>query len=319
MTHRHAVLSIVSGLAALSITVAASVAWAFASWSTVIPLPAGWQPEGIAAGPETTVFVGSIPTGAIYQADAQTGTGGIVVPAQPGRAAIGIKWDRRTHHLYVAGGPTGMVFVYDADTGADVATLQATAEPATFVNDVVVTRRAAYFTDSLRPAIYELSLERHGRLPADPVLEEISLGGDFESVDGDFNANGIAATRGGRALIVVNSALGTLYRVDPETGDAALIDLGGDDVINGDGILLLGGKLYVVQNFLNQIAVIDLAADLRSGTLEQVLTSDGFDIPTTVAAVGPRLYAVNARFTTEPTPETSYDVIGIPRPRDSKR
>ena len=41
-----------------------------------------------------------------------------------------------------------------------------------------------------------------------------------------FNANGIEATATGQSLIVVNSATATLFRVNPDTGDATAIDLG---------------------------------------------------------------------------------------------
>jgi hypothetical protein len=42
-----------------------STAFAKTSFPETIPLPNGWQPEGIAVGNGTTFYVGSIPTGAI--------------------------------------------------------------------------------------------------------------------------------------------------------------------------------------------------------------------------------------------------------------
>ena len=57
----------------------------------VISLPNGFQPEGIASGPGTTFFVGSVATGAIYQGDFLTGTGEILVAGQAGRSATGMK------------------------------------------------------------------------------------------------------------------------------------------------------------------------------------------------------------------------------------
>src|SRR5689334_10354962 len=62
----------------------------------VIPLPNGFQPEGIASGNGTTFYVGSIPTGAIYRGDLRTGEGAVLVPAQLGRSATGLKYDSRT-------------------------------------------------------------------------------------------------------------------------------------------------------------------------------------------------------------------------------
>jgi hypothetical protein len=101
--------------------------------------------------------------------------------------------------------------------------------------------------------------------------------------------------------------------VDPDTGVATRIDLGTDAVPNGDGILLQGKTLYVVQNVLNQIAVVELSADLGSGTILKTITSPDFRVPTTVAMFGDNLYAVNARFGTPLTPTTDYDVVSVRR------
>jgi sugar lactone lactonase YvrE len=274
-----------------------------------IALPLGFQPEGVAAGPRGTLLVGSIPTGAIYQVDPRRGEGELLVAPQEGRAAIGLKRDKRSNYIYVAGGPTGKVFVYDANTGADVAVLQATDEPTTFVNDVVVTRRAVYFTDSFRPVFYRLPLRANGQIAG--ALETVNLSGDYGFLPGDFNANGIVATDDGKSLIIVHSTLAELYRVDPNTGVATLIELDGDAASNGDGLLLVGCTLYVVQNFANQVAVVRLSHDLSTGTLTDTLQDDDFDVPTTIARVGHSLYAVNARFSTPATPETTYDIVRI--------
>jgi hypothetical protein len=126
----------------------------------VIPLPNGFQPEGIAVGQGSTFYVGSIPTGAIYRGDLRTGEGEVLVPPQEGRAAIGLKYDERTGYLFVAGGPTGFAYVYNGETGANVTEIQLTAD-ARFINDVVVTRSAAYFTNSQQPTLYRVPLAVH--------------------------------------------------------------------------------------------------------------------------------------------------------------
>jgi hypothetical protein len=74
-----------------------------------------------------------------------------------------------------------------------------------------------------------------------------------------------------------------------------------------------GKKIYVVRNFLNQIDAFKLSPDLSSGKLLDSFTEDkyDFDIPTTVTEFGSRLYAVNARFTTPPAPNTIYDVVQV--------
>ena len=109
---------------------------------------------------------------------------------------------------------------------------------------------------------------------------------------------------------MVNSASAKLFRVRLN-GVAKEVDLGGAEMTNGDGLLREGRTLYVVQNFLNQVAVVRLAKDGRTGVLKRTLTSDDFDIPTTIARSGSGLYLPNARFTTEATPDTPYWVTRL--------
>ena len=82
---------------------------------------------------------------------------------------------------------------------------------------------------------------------------------------------------------------------------------------NGDGILLHGQTLYVVQNRLNQIAVFRLSADLTQGSFVREITDSDFQVPTTIGLFGKWLYAVNARFGTPPTPTTTYAVVQVKR------
>ena len=295
-------------LAVTVAVVAVPAAFAKAAFPETIALPNGWQPEGIAIGRGTTFYVGSIPTGAVYRGDLRTGKGAPFVQGATGRAAVGVDFDRGL--LFVAGGPTGKGFVYDARNGALVRELQlATGGGATFVNDVVVTKRAAWFTDSNRAVLYRLPLTKNGR-PA-TAAQAVALTGDFQLAPG-FNLNGIDATPNGKTLVTVQSGTGKLFTVTP-AGVTAEIDLGGQTVQNGDGILLQGRTLYVVRNQNNEIAVVALEQGLATGRIARTITSQGFDVPTTIDRHGSRLYAVNARFGTTPTPTTSYTVVQVRR------
>jgi len=302
-----ALLVLVLSLSATTVTSAAPSE----PFPQVIPLPNGFQPEGIAVGIGSTFYAGSIPTGAVYRGDLRTGEGEVLVPAQAGRFAIGLKFDERSRLLFVAGGPTGYAFIYDGLTGANVTEIQLTTLPS-FINDVVVTREAAYFTNSFQAEMYRVPLDDDGGLPDPPASEVIPLGGDYQFTPGAFNANGIDATPNGKMLVIVNSADGVLYRVNPATGEASRIDLGTDSVPNGDGILLDGRSLYIVQNALNQVAVVELSPGLSQGSIDETITSSLFRVPTTIARFGDRLYAVNARFDTSPTPDTEYEVVLVP-------
>lgn len=305
--------TLVRALAVVALLLAtAPAALAEATWPDVIALPDGWLPEGVVTGRGPVIYSGSRANGAIYAADLRTGEGEILVPGVEGRVAVGLSFDRRTNYIYVAGGPTGDAYVYDADTGAEVGAYELTAATATFVNDVIVTRKAAYFTDSQQAVVYRLPLGPGGTLPAPDAVETIPLSGDYEHVPGAFNANGIEARANDKFLIIVNSTLGTLYRVDPESGVASLIDLGGASVTMGDGILLRGHTLYVVRNRANEIVEIELAPDFSSGTVVKTITNPAFDVPTTIAWFRGSLYAVNARFGV-PNPETAtYNIVRVP-------
>ena len=282
------------------------------NFPTLIDLPNGWLPEGIDTGRGPILYSGSRANGGVYAVDLRTGEGTIVVPAQDGRAAVGVAVDERTNYIFVAGGATGSGFVYDANTGESLAAYSLTTDGPTFINDVVVTTDAVYFTESNQAVLYRVPLGPGGSLLSDAEVEAIALTGDWEQVTG-FNANGIEATPDGSALLIINSTTGVLYQVDPATGVATAIDLGGASLTMGDGMLVQGNTLYVVRNRLNEIVVIDLAADLSTGTVVDVITNPSFDTPTTMASFGDRLYTVNARFTTPPTPTTPYQIVAFSR------
>jgi sugar lactone lactonase YvrE len=270
-----------------------------------IALPDNYRPEGIAAGKGQSIYVGSIPTGEVLEIDTKTGARSEAVPPQ-GHAAIGLKYDNQADRLFVSGGPTGKAFVYDASSGLELASFQLTAagEP-TFINDVVLTRDTAYFTDSLQPVIYAVKRDLSGVTP-------IALSG-FPMTAGQNNLNGIEAARNGRVLLAIQSSEGVLWRVDPATGSHVAVDLDGATLTNGDGLLLISNRtLLVVQNRLNQIAVVKLDEDFDSGRVVRTITHPEFDVPTTVARKRGSLYLPNARFRTPPTPpETEYWVTRV--------
>ena len=140
------VLTFVAVITAVLATTAGAARQAFPQ---VIQLPPGFQPEGIEVGKGTTFFVGSRVTGAIYKGNLRTGAGAILVPS--GRTATGIELDPH-NRLFVAGAGTGDAFIYNANTGALLRTYDF-ASSDTFINDVVVTTKAAYFTDSRKAVL----------------------------------------------------------------------------------------------------------------------------------------------------------------------
>ena len=286
-----------------------------ASAPTEIPLPTGFQPEGIDVGPGRVAYLGSLADGSIFRADLRTGEGE-VFSAPTGAPAVGLEIDDRGR-LFVAGGASGTARVVDAVTGEELARYAlADAAAGTFVNDVVVTEDAAYFTDSADPVLYRVPLGRFGELPAAEDVEALPLTGDlvYDDDPATFEANGIETTPDGAALLVVQSGTGLLFRVDPATGETEQVDLGGELLQNGDGLTRDGRTLYAVQNRLNQVAVLRLDRDGRRAHVEQRVTDERFAVPTTVARSGDRLYLPNAQFGVESPETTEYSVVAVERP-----
>jgi streptogramin lyase len=276
------------------------------SFPTSFPLPNGWQPEGITIGAGAQAYFGSRADGSIYRADLRTGEGEVISQG-PGTPSVGLKIDSRGR-LFVSGGTAGDARVVDARSGRVLKSYQF-ATGNTFVNDVVLTLGAAWFTDSRNPVLYKLPLRRG--LPDAAV--NVPLSGDIEFAEGN-NSNGIAPTPDGKALLIVQSNKGLLFRVNPATGETTQLDLGGETLVNGDGLLVQGRTPFVVQNRDNVVAVIRLNARGTAGTVVERVTDAGFDVPTTVAAFRDRLYLPNARFTTPAEPTTPYNVVSIARP-----
>lgn len=279
---------------------------------SLIQLPVGWQPEGIAVGKGHSVYVGSLATGSIWRGDLRTGVGAPVVTPPAGRVAVGIKVDNRGR-IFVAGGNTGQGWVY-SPSGETLASYTFVAPMTGFINDVVVTRTAAWFTNSNAAALYRVPIGADGSLGAQASVQTVPLGAPYAQGAG-FNVNGITATPNGKKVIIVQSNVGRLFSVDAATGAVDLIELSGlaTDVRMGDGILLHGKTLYVVENFSNRVAVVRLAADLGSGTIVRYLTDPDFDVPTTIARHGNRLYLPNARFG-NPSPTTAtYAIVRLDR------
>src|SRR5262245_2273627 len=279
-----------------------------AAFPTTIALPDGFGPEGIAIGEAPFAYFGSTVDGSIYRASLVTGRGTIV--SEPtGTPSVGLELDRRGR-LFVAGGPAGDGRVIDASTGEILARYTFSAGP-TFVNDMVLTPDAAWFTDSFNPVLYRLPLGPGGRLPGPADVVTVPLTGAIAFQEG-FNVNGISRTPDGTALLVVQTNTGRLFRVDPATGLTSTVDLGGETLPDGDGMLLSGRTLYVVRNVDNEVAVVRLDRPGRHGTVVDRLTDPRFDVPTTVARFEGRLYLPNSRFLIDPTPTTTYTAVAIP-------
>ncbi|WP_207955740.1 SMP-30/gluconolactonase/LRE family protein [Rubrobacter marinus] len=289
--------------------------------ATVYPLPGEEVfPEGIALDAATgDFFVGSTTDGTIFSSNV-SGPGVEASVFSEGGAdgrttAIGMKTDG-AGRLFVAGGDTGRMFVYDTATGALIEGFENGRE-MTFVNDVTLTPDgSAFFTDSMNPELYRVFPDGAGGYELESYL---SFEGTPAEYGEGFNLNGIQSSADGRYLVTVKSSTGELFRIDTTTKEVSLIDTGGADLTNGDGLLLDGQTLYVVRNQQELIVPVELSADFSSGTAGEPFTDESFMYPTTIAGSGGDVFAVNSQFDARETgsPELPFNVSSVHIPEEA--
>jgi Cu-Zn family superoxide dismutase len=217
--------------------------------------------------------------------------------------------------LFISGGNTGRIFVYDTASEGLIRAFDTPESRMTFINDVAVTPNGdAYFTDSMRPILF--------RVPAAPDgLGELEEWLDFEGTPVKYgegiNLNGIVPTEDGQYLITVQSNTGKLYRIDTGSKEVTEIDLGGETLTNGDGLLLDGQTLYVVRNQQGLIVPVELLEDFASGEVGESFSDPSFHYPTTIAQYDGRLLVVNSQFDRRQSgqePELPFTVSSIEIP-----
>lgn len=319
--------TVLSSLAALALAVALPVGPTRASANhdqgghltnaakvfTLDPSIPGNNPEGVAWDPASqSFFVGTVATGAIHRGtlrDARLRP--FITPdaAAPADSAVGMKV--AGGRLYVAGGATGSIYVYNVKTGALLARFE--AGPGGFLNDLVVTPTGDVFvTDSFRPVLWHLTpaMVRAGSGAPDGI----NVGPEIAYTPGQFNLNGIVARPSGRELIVVNSFSKSLFRIDIDRDNPAARKITRIDApeLAGDGLLIDQNRLLVVTGNPAAVTVLNLARLDLVARADRVLTDPSLRGPSTIARAGNRYLVVNADFATNTQPYTVSALLRAP-------
>lgn len=274
-------------------------------------------PEGIAYDPVTTTFfVGSTTDGTIYRGRLNQSAARAF--SEGGAAAVGLSLGRV---LWVAGGMTGEAYAVDPISGALLTTFSSPAAEATFINDAAAVEDenglpsgTAYFTDSARPVLFRAALTGTDTGALEPWLDLTETPITYEE---GFDLNGIVSAAHGSYLIVVQSNTGQLFRIDTETKAVQEIDLSGQTVTNGDGLVLSGQTLYVVRNANAEIVPVALSEDYLTGTVGAAFAQGaGLLFPTTAARAAGDLLVVNGQLDVQGggTPELPFTVSRVEIP-----
>ena len=299
--------AVAPSLLALALVTAVASPAAAVPRTQVIVLPGATSAEGIAVGRGNTFFAGDLLRGDIFRGDLRRGKAEMFVDNPDGRMAVGMAVLTTHNLLFVAGGQTGQAYVYDTNTGATLATYQFGDPANSIINDVTVTSRGAWFTDSRQAKLYFVPVSRAG-VPGQ--FQALTVTGPAADTSGGFNLNGIQAAPGGQTLIVAHSGTSTLYTVNPATGVS--VPIAGISVPTVDGLVLSGRWLWAVQAN-NQVSLIRLSPRLDSGVVEKVIINDLFQSPSTAALHGDQLAVINGKFDTGfPPTADQYEAVVVP-------
>jgi sugar lactone lactonase YvrE len=245
----------------------------------------------------------------------------VLVPAEPtfdlfngDCYKLGLRVDPRTNYLFVARCQVGNAFVFDAETGEELAQYQL-ASFGTVINDLAIARRAVYFTDFTGPFLYQLPLSKNGDLPRSDAASAIPLIGSdaTDELGTPQTANGIVLMADNKTLVIGDSSTAQIYRVDPKTGMSDRIILDTPLVGFIDGIIRDERRLYILTpadpedpTDVDRIQVVKLDKDMLTGKLMGIITDEDLDGVASGAILGSSLYVNNARYTTFPEADTDY-------------
>ncbi|MFE4579196.1 SMP-30/gluconolactonase/LRE family protein [Streptomyces chartreusis] len=321
--YRRVAVAVTPLVAALVSVAAVATPAAAVRPSKIIVLPGAKSAEGIALGSGSTFFAGDEFGGDIYRGDLESGQVEKFVDVPDGildgggKMAVGMKVLVKHNLLFVAGGLDGTARVYNTTNGTEVADLQL-AGLGGGLNDVALTDKGAWFTDSLLAKLYFIPVDSNGVIGEPKTL---NLTGPAADASSQFNNNGIVEGPDGK-LIVGHTGQGTLNQVDPVTGKSSTIS--GVSLPNGvDGMIRRGTKLYVAHAFDNKIAEVNLKLDpqgeVLSGSIDGWISSDALETPTTLAQYGDQLAVINSHITKNdagevelPASARQYEVLVLP-------
>ena len=306
--------------ATLSLTAALSIAASHAQQPQLAqhPLPPDvTYPEGIAHDAKSgAIFTGSAAATSIVRIQSGSKQAEVISPdgaiwagdAFP--ALLGMKVDG-AGRLWISGGRTGRIGVVDSRTGKLLKRLETPAQPAGLINDVAIAGSDAYFTDTLRPTLWRVSVKGDQIGDVEPWLQFTGTPIDYAQPP---NLNGITATPDGRSLIVVHMGKGLLFRIDTADKKITPIDTGGEALNTADGLVLDGRTLYVVRQGEQEIVTVQLTGDLSQGKVVSRFKNPALLWPATAAKVGDRLLVVNTQFNKRNSkdPVTPFSILGVP-------
>lgn len=283
-----------------------------------LPLPQAIAfPEGVAASSVTgDIYTNATVTGMIARVSLESGTVNLLPspfegnpPANTSVNALGLKLDQQ-NRLWIAGGASGTAHVVDGQTGTVLAKFTTPSGNA-LLNDVILAGDSAYFTDTRRPTIWRAKTDA---LASGPLEAWLDLSNSPITYGDGANLNGITASADGRYLVVVHMQRGELYRIDTTNRDVRRIQVNSGALNGGDGLLLVGQRLFLVRQPAQEIVALNMSADLLQANEQKRIRSPNMQWPATAALHGEHLIIGNSQLNKRAsnTPDLPFNLAVAP-------
>lgn len=287
-----------------------------------VQLPAALDyPEGIEIDSDGNIYISSAVDGTVMRISSEDGTGEVLSASNALLEAdfnvfprfLGAKLDD-SNRLWIAGGRTGEVFVLNAASGQLIKRMSVNNE-GSLLNDASITSDAVYITDTRQPILWRIALD--GDEIGDPERWIDFTGSSLEHDQEGRNLNGIVADPSGQYLLGIQMDKGLLYRISVADKSVTPVDVGGETLANGDGLVLDEQTLYLVRQADTEIVTLDLAEDWTSAKVVSRFTHPALTWPATAALYGDELYVVDSQFNRRASndPVRPFSLVVIPLER----
>lgn len=251
-------------------------------------------------------YVGSVKEGTIFKGQVGQSKIEVFSPAGADGRVMATGMFFAKDRLIVAGRQTGLIFIYNTQDRRLISKLDNGLRTGqTFLNDTTFARDgSAFVTDSINPVLYRVSPGSNGQYELQEFLKFEGTPVKYINAQGPagINVNGIVATDDGRYLIIAKRNENALYRIDLQSREIVPVKMPENMLDTPDGMYLQGDTLFVAQNNPRSVAVVRLAPDFASASLERSIAHPTFAFPTSVAVHQNKLLVVSSQFDTKGSP-----------------
>ncbi len=107
---------------------------------------------------------------------------------------------------------------------------------------------------------------------------------------------------------------GRLFRIDTQTREVAAIDSGTSALDGGDGLALVGQRLFLVRQSAGEVVALDLSDDLSRTVEAKRIKPTELAWPATVAVRSDRLIVANSQLNRRGSgdPVLPFSLVSIP-------